>query len=332
MKRTAPTRALVLLLGLAGAAQAQHAHHVPAAQDRATACTPEHAAMGHCTPQAEGSQAAPACTAEHAAMGHCTPSPAPVACPPEHAAMGHCTPSTTAPREPIPPVTDADRAAAFPALSHGGMVHGPARYSRTTVHRLEAWDGDHGGGTAWDASASTGGDVHRLWLRASGERGRGRTTSSGVALQLSRAVARWWDVVAGARHDLHPGTPRTRAALGVQGIAPYMFEVSAIAYLGEGGASAELEAEYDLRFSNRLVLQPSLELELNARDDPARGSGSGLSKAEAGLRLRYEITRRFAPYLGIAHERTFGRTARYHEASGESARDTRLVAGVRLWF
>jgi len=268
-------------------------------------------------------------------MGHCKADATPghgTACPPEHAAMGHCTPAAALPREPVPPVTDADRAAAFPVLSHEGMAHAPARYTRVDLQRLETWDADPGRGIAWEGSASTGGDIHRLWLRSGGERSGGRTTESHVELQLSRAVAPWWDLVAGLRHDIDPGRSRTRAALGVQGIAPYMFEVSAIAYLGEGGLSAHLEAEYDLRFSNRLVLQPALELEFNARDDAARGTGSGLSKAEAGLRLRYEVTRRFAPYVGVVHERSFGGTARAHESAGGHPRDTRVVAGLRLWF
>src|SRR5690606_22327403 len=148
----------------------------------------------------------------------------------------------------------------------------------------------------WEASASTGGDIHRVWLRSGGSRSAGTTASANAELLLSRAVARWWDVVAGVRHDVRPGASRTRAAFGVQGIAPYMFEVSALAYVGDGGdVAVQLEAEYDMRLSNRLVLQPLLELELHSGDDPARLTGSGLSKAEAGLRLRYEVTRRFAP-------------------------------------
>ena len=329
-------------------------------------CTPAHAAMGHCTPASPvptlghepghaGHDTADTsgCTPEHAAMGHCrmpagkTPHDAhagahPVghgvhdstACPPAHAAMGHCSPATVIqpPREPIPAVTQADRDAAFPVLAHAHMDHAPATYTRVTFNRLEAWDDGAHSGQAWEAHASTGGDIHRLWLRSSGSRSGGRTGHANAELHLSRAVARWWDVVAGLRHDTGNAPSRTRAAFGVQGIAPYQFEVSAMAYLGEGGAGVELEAEYDLRFSNRLVLQPVLELELQARDDPARGTGSGLSSAEAGLRLRYEVTRRFAPYLGIAHERSFGGTADLRDAAGEASRETRLVAGVRLWF
>src|SRR5690606_2507804 len=165
-----------------------------------------------------------------------------------------------------------------------------------------------------------------------GERAGGRTTASHVELQASRAVARWWDVFAGMRHDIRPGEPRTAAALGVGGLAPCMVEVSATAYLGAGGLGAELGAEYELGFTHRLVPPPSLELELDARDDQARGTGRGLSTAEAGLRLRYEVTRRFAPYVGVVHERAFGATARARETVGGHARETRVVAGVRIWF
>ena len=305
-------------LAYAPLASAQHAHGGQPAQPVATpACTPEHAAMGHCT-----QPAAPSAPQPH-------PATVPT-CSPEHTAMGHCTPEQ--PREPIPPITDADRAAAFPALSHAGMAHGPARYSRVRFNRLEAWDSADASGQSWEGSASYGGDIHRVWLRSSGDRASGRTGSSRVEALYSRAVVRWWDVVAGVRQDIRPGS-RTRAAIGMQGIAPYLFEVSALAYAGDGGGvAAKLEAEYDLRFSNRLILQPLLEVELNTKDDSARGTGSGLSKAEGGLRLRYEVTRRFAPYVGIAHERMFGRTAEYHEADGEPSRETRVVAGIRFWF
>ena len=345
-----------------------HGAHAPAAQGNA--CSPEHAAMGHCTPA--GSAATPrhdhhsahgahapgaqgnACSPEHAAMGHCTPAGstaasrhdhpsahgahAPAAqgnaCSPEHAARGHCaSASPELPREPVPGVTPADRAAAFPVLAHGDHAHGPAHYAMVKFDRFEAWDGRGTRGQAWEGSASVGGDIHRLWLRSSGERSAGTTTRASAELQVSRAAARWWDLVAGVRHDFRPAASRTRAVIGVQGIAPYQFEVSALAYFGDGGGmTAKLEAEYDMRFSNRLVLQPLLELELHSQDDPARGTGSGLSKAEAGLRLRYEFSRRFAPYVGLVHERSFGATARSHEADGEAARDTRVVAGVRFWF
>ena len=310
-------------------ARAGHAGHAAHAQP-----SPQDAHAGH-APAAQG-DASPACTPAPAAMGHCTPAaqtPTDAACTPEHAAMGHCTPGLQLPREPVPAVTPADRAAAFPVLAHGDHAHGPAHYALVKFDRFEAWDDEGARGQAWEGSASVGGDLHRLWLRSSGERSGGRTTRTSAELRVSRALAPWWDVVAGLRQDVRPAPSRTRALVGVQGIAPYLFEVSALAYLGEGGhLSARIEAEYDLRFSNRLVLQPQLELQLQARDDRVRDTGSGLTTVEAGLRLRYEFTRRFAPYVGLVHERSFGATARQHQASGEASRDTRVVAGVRFWF
>lgn len=333
-----------------GHCKLQDAHgHAPASEAApgpAPTCTPEHAAMGHCrlqdahdhAPAPEAPPATATCPPEHAAMGHCTPAttPARAGCSPEHAAMGHCTPGPAGaqtPREPIPPVTEADRAAAFPALRHAGMSHASSVYGRVLFNRLEAWDADPGSGQAWEGSASVGGDLHRLWLRSEGEREGGRTGSAEVELLYGRGITPWWDVVAGVRHDFRPGPSQTRAAFGVQGLAPYFFEISATAYLGGSGRlAAAVEAEYELLLTHRLILQPLLELEFNGEDDPRRRVGSGLSKAEAGLRLRYEITRRFAPYVGLAHERVFGGTAGYRLAEGEPVRDTKLVAGVRLWF
>lgn len=328
----------------------QAPHTPPAAQDHpdghgeathaapTQGCTPAHAAMGHCTPgqSAEVDAEPPVDGDPH--RGHGAPSAPdaalPDACTPAHAAMGHCTPAAdAAPREPIPPLTDADRAAAFPTLEHAHMAHGATTWRRLDIDHLEAWDDGDARGQAWEGKASWGGDIHRAWLRSSGERSGGHLESAQVELRYSRAVARWWDVVAGLRRDWGEAPSRTRLGVGVQGIAPYLFEVSAIAYAGEGGGvSADLEAEYDLRFTNRLVLQPALEVELNTKDDPQRGIGRGLSTVEAGLRLRYEVTRRFAPYVGVVHERAFGRTADLHAGDGEAARDTRWVAGVKLWF
>jgi len=247
----------------------------------------------------------------------------------DHAAMGH---GDASPVEPIPPITDADRAAAFPPLAHG-MHHAPERNSFVLIDRLEAVDLDHGSGQAWEAQAWFGTDLNRLWLRSEGERERGRTESADLELLYGRSVSPWWDVVAGLKHDFKPGDSRDWAAVGVQGMSPYKFEVSATAYLGEGGASsARLEAEYELLLTSRLIVQPRVEAELFGQGDSRRGLGSGLSTLEAGLRLRYEFTRRFAPYVGVAWERAYGGTADHRRDDGESAEDTRLVVGLRLWF
>ena len=148
-----------------------------------------------------------------------------------------------------------------------------------------------------------------------------------------RSVTPWWDVVAGVRQDVGEGPDRTWAAFGVQGLAPYKFEVEATAYVGSNGrTAATLEAEYDTLLTNRLILQWQGEANLYGKPDPARGLGSGLSTVEAGARLRYEITRRFAPYVGVEVERAFGGTADARRADGFDATDTRVVAGIRFWF
>lgn len=236
------------------------------------------------------------------------------------------------PATPIPPLTDADRAAAFPALTRH-MQHAPTVNRYLMFNHLEAWDDEHGTGQAWEAQGWIGTDTDRLWLRSEGERVSGETHAANLELLYGRSVSAWWDVVAGLRHDFAPGDSRTWAAFGMQGLAPYLFEVSATAYLGESGHSAlSIEAEYELLLTNRLILQPVFEATLHGKDDPARGVGTGLSSAEAGLRLRYEINRHFAPYVGVVHERAFGDTASLRRANDDPARDTRVVAGIRIWF
>jgi copper resistance protein B len=248
----------------------------------------------------------------------------------EHA--GHDENAANMPREPIPPVTDADRAAAFPPLTTH-HAHGERMVAMLIVDRLEAWDAEDERGERWELQGWLGGDVQRVWLRSEGERAGGVTEHAEVELLYGRSVSAWWDLMAGLRHDTRPGPSQTRVAIGVQGLAPYKFEIAATGYLGDGGrSSARVEAEYELLLTNRLILQPALELEFNDRRDLRRGTGAGLSKAEAGLRLRYEFTRRFAPYLGVEHERSLGGTAALKRDAGEPSRETRLIVGLRLWF
>ncbi|WP_447729141.1 copper resistance protein B [Pseudoxanthomonas suwonensis] len=212
--------------------------------------------------------------------------------------------------------------------AHGGGINSLVRFDR-----LEGWDADPGTGQAWEAKAWVGGDVQRLWLRSEGEHEDGRTLAADLEVFYGRGISPWWDLLAGVRHDFAPGDSRTWAALGVQGMAPYKFEVAATAYLGSGGRTAlRAEVEYELPLTRRLLLQPKLELELHGRDDVRRGIGTGLSTAEAGVRLRWAATPRFAPYFGVVHERSFGDTRRYRAAEHGQARDTHWVAGLRWWF
>ncbi|MDP9712977.1 UNVERIFIED_ORG: copper resistance protein B [Pseudomonas fluorescens] len=235
-------------------------------------------------------------------------------------------------RTPIPALTDADRAAVF--TSHAGhQVHDSAINTYFLADKLEWQDADDASILAWDLSGWIGGDIDRLWLRSEGERSNGKTEDAEVQALWGHAISPWWDVVSGVRQDFKPGAPQTWAAFGLQGMALYNFEAEATAFLGENGQSAlRLEGDYDILLTNRLILQPTAELNVYGKNDPQRGIGSGLANTEAGLRLRYEFRREFAPYIGVTWNRTYGHTADYAREEGEDRSEARLVLGVRLWF
>ena len=293
----------------------------------------DHSAMGHDMPvPSQPGQAA----MDHSKMSDEMAAPQPGADPSmqgmDHSAMPGMTMAPTDPITPIPALTDADRAAAVPPPG-GHAVHDNSIQSFMLVNRLEAWNADRGAGLLWEGQGWIGTDLNRLWLRSEGERVGGRTDSADLEVLYGRSVTRWWDVVAGVRHDFKPGPSQDFAALGVIGLAPQKFEIAATAYIGTSGQTAlRFEAERDLLLTNRLILQPLVEANLYGKDDPQRSIGSGLSTMEAGLRLRYEFTRKFAPYIGIVRERAFGGTADFRRAEGEDIDDTHVVAGLRIWF
>jgi copper resistance protein B len=185
----------------------------------------------------------------------------------------------------------------------------------------------------WDVSMWAGRTFDRLAIRSEGERTGGATERAELQLLWTHAVARWWDVVAGARADFDPGPSRNWAAFGVQGLAPFRFELEATLFVGNGGrTAARFEGEYELPITNRLILQPQLELDWHGQADPERGLGAGLSSVEAGVRLRYEVRREIAPYVGLVRERRFGSTADYARDSGLDTDNSSLVFGIRLRF
>ncbi len=184
----------------------------------------------------------------------------------------------------------------------------------------------------WDGRAWYGNDYDKALLKTEGERIAGDYEGS-AELLWDRVVSRWWSFQAGISHDFAAGPSRTWAAFGVQGLAPYWFEIEALAYVGEQGrTAASFSAEYEMFLTQRLVLQPKLEFKLYGKDDPANGIGSGFSDAEAGLRLRYEFRREFAPYVGAVWARKFGETADLARQHGDEPDELQFVAGVRVWF
>jgi len=232
----------------------------------------------------------------------------------------------------IPPITDDDRKAAFPNVE-GHAVHDNAVNYFVLFDQLEWQAGNGVSGVNVDTTGWVGRDQDRLWFRAEGDSDDGRVSGAEAHVLYGRQFARWWDVVAGVRQDFNPGPGRTWAAVGVQGLAPYWFEVEATFFVGESGRThARFDVEYELLLTNRLVLQPLVEVEVYGKPDPERGIGAGLSTIDSGLRVRYEIRRELAPYIGVTWNRKFGKTAELADRAGEDASGARVVAGLRLWF
>lgn len=189
-----------------------------------------------------------------------------------------------------------------------------------------------GDGYRWDGEAWFGGDIHRLTIKSEGEGAvRHGVEAAEIQALYSRAIGPYFNLQAGVRHDFQPVPTRTYATLGFEGLAPYRFDVEGALFLSpQGEVLARLEGYYDQRITQRLIAQPRVEMNFAAQDTPSRRLGSGLSDAEIGLRLRYEIARRFAPYVGVSYEAKVGRTADYARVASETADTVRFVAGIRF--
>ena len=261
-------------------------------------------------------------------------------------------------QEPVP----------MPDMNHGGMSMGPAsmqggsappdardphafsdgydfgpiprprladehNFGSLVVDRIENVNTRDNSFVTYDVSAWYGRDYDRAVVKAEGEVDGGKLQETRTELLWSHAVAAYWDAQLGARYDGGVDPGRSWLAFGVQGLAPYWFEMDVAAYVGEEGRTAfRLSAEYDLLLTQRLILQPSFEANAYGKRDAERSLGSGLSDLAAGLRLRYEIRREFAPYVGIERAAKFGGTADFARAAGEHTAETRYVAGARFWF
>lgn len=214
-----------------------------------------------------------------------------------------------------------------------GQGHGRMTTGKVLIERLEARFKHGEDGFVWDAQAWWGGDLDKLFVKTEGEGELGGSAEDAeVQLLYSRAIGPFFDLQAGARLDAEPDT-RSHLVLGVQGLAPYMFHVDGALFLSDrGDLTARLKGEYDQKITQRLILQPRAELELAAQDIPERGIGAGLTKLEAGLRLRYELVREFAPYVGVEYEAKLGETADIARAQGEDPDGIALLVGLRAWF
>jgi copper resistance protein B len=210
----------------------------------------------------------------------------------------------------------------------------PQIFTFLQADRLEGRTSDGEEGYLLDLQGWVGTDTSKFWGKVEGD---GIVDGPLEALEVqalySRMISPFFDLQVGLRQDVTPDVSRTHAVVGVQGLVPYWFEVDAAAFVSHtGDVTARLEAEYALLFSQRLVLQPRTEVNVAFQEIEALGIGSGLSSAEVGLRLRYEIRRELAPYVGVSWRQTVGGTADFARAAGDRSATTSFVAGLRLWF
>ncbi len=303
-----------------------------AAQDHSTHAG--HAMPAEADPQASTTDPAEDGPIDHSQMDHGSM---------DHSRMGHgaTNPEVLASGPPPRAFEGAVHAA---DVTYGPQAMAPARNrmyrenggwtgGTLILDRLEAKVGEGENLYLWDAQGWYGGDIDKLWLKSEGEGAfGGEVESAEVQALWSHAIGPWFDLQTGVRYDIEP-EGRTHAVLGVQGLAPYIFEVDAAAFLSDrGDLTARIEAEYDQRITQRLILQPRAEVSLAAQDIDSIGIGAGVSSVEAGLRLRYEIIREFAPYVGVGYETKLGRTADYARAVGENPDRVSFLIGIRAWF
>jgi len=206
-------------------------------------------------------------------------------------------------------------------------------FSSLLVDNLEVMRTKDNTSAEYDLQAWYGRVYDRVVLKAEGEADDGKLEDARTELLWGHAVAVYWDTQLGVRYDSGQGPGRSWLAFGIQGLAPYWFEVDAAAYVGEEGRSAlRLDLSYDLLLTQKLILQPKFETDFYGKSDAERGLGSGLSHVAVALRLRYEIRREFAPYVGIERSVNYGATADFARAAGKDTGETRLIAGVRFWY
>lgn len=218
------------------------------------------------------------------------------------------------------------------AEPHADMENDPV-LGKFMIDAFEVREVEGDNPVKWDVEAWLGKDLQKLWLKSEGRRSDGTTDAAELQLLYSRAVSAYWDVQAGWRGDLEPRPRRDWLALGLRGTTPYFLELDAALFAGESGRTAlRVKAEYEFRLSRRLILGPALEVDAYGKDDPALGTGSGLSTARLGLRLYYRVTPQVLPYLGIEGRRRFGETEDFARAGERNPDDAWLLAGLRTWF
>ncbi len=186
----------------------------------------------------------------------------------------------------------------------------------------------------WDGEGWLGTDFDRLWIKSEGfYNEHGKVDDGDHEVLYDRPISTYFDVQGGLRYDLDSDPQRFWGAFGIEGLAPEFFNFQATAYARDAGHfAARIQGSYDLRLLQRLVAQPECELNFYSKEDSSRGIGTGLSEIDTGLRIRYELSRKFAPYVGIAYNQKFGESADFSQQEGLIVRDLRFVFGLRVWY
>lgn len=303
----------------------QHALEIPEepAMDHTQHRQMDHSTMDHGEVEPDGT--------DHGAMDHSQMDHGnhagmeiPVGPPPARAFEG--------PRHAAEMFFDTKRLAA--ARAYNRIAHGNMTTGMVLAERLEARIADGHDEFQWDVSAWYGTSLDKIVFESEGEGefGSGEVEDAELQLLWGHAIGPFIDLQAGMRVDVEPDTT-AHLAVGAAGLAPYMIHFDAAAFLSdEGDLTARIEAEHDMRFTQKLILQPRVEAELSAQDIPERGVGAGLSKIEVGARLRYEIVPEFAPYIGVEYEAATGQTADYIRAAGDDPDGVSILLGLRFWF
>ena len=230
------------------------------------------------------------------------------------------------------PVSDGSLDHDVPLPYKVGKMEDDPVLTKFMLEQLEIHDADGSNPITWEAEAWIGKDLNKLWLKTEGERVDGETEELEVQALYSRAIAPYWDVQVGVRKDFEP-VSREWGVVGLKGLAPYFFEADAALFIGDNGrTAARVQGEYELLLTQKTILTPEFEVNLYGKDDPEARIGSGLSDISVGLRLRHEVKREFAPYIGVEWTKKFGDTADFAEVDGNDVSDTQFVAGIRAWF
>ncbi|MEO7635513.1 MAG: copper resistance protein B [Sphingomicrobium sp.] len=257
---------------------------------------------------------------------------------PDAASNGMSLPAGNAPPPPAPTDHAADAVYGVPAMEMGrhhlSEFHGGQKFAMLAFNLAEYQLRKGRDGYEWNGQAWYGGDIDRLWLKSEGDgEVGGRLDRAEIQALYSHAIGPYFNLQGGLRYDFKPSPSRVYATVGLEGLATNFFDVEGALFLSnKGELMARAEGYYDQRITQRLILQPRAELNFAAQNSRDIGVGAGLSDAELGLRLRYEIRREFAPYVGVQYGRAFGKTRDYQRANGEGSGSWSFVTGVRTWF